>query len=263
MAYMRRFSRRTTRRPVRRIVKRRTTSRFKRRRNGPKQTSYSTRSERGNAFRLGGQKLRSSTWRNRLWNQTLSMAKYRSINSLRTTITTPATGTTSTIAVFQMLRFGGNNFYDVAGGALPPDPFAAVLPFVADSMVIRGGAITFSLSNAGADTVGIDAFIMWATSRPDFTLVPASASIGWDPTLTRQMQDIGRVVLRKNILLKSQDTVTVSMKLRVQKIENDIYDNRGGAQPYLFLIARNVIGVVPQTITVQLSYNLTFVGDSV
>lgn len=248
-----------------RPMKRRRTAR---RRTGRRTNNFTSQSGMGGGLQFRSKRLSRRRWNNMLWNNTLQKQHYRSNIAFSTSINTPATATTMTILGLEALRFAGNTFYTAAGGAIAPDT-AQSLPVFTGDIVIRGGImgiqITNTLNTALADGSVIRGTIYLVKTALDYTptAITNPVNYGWDPTLTPDFRTkIGRVLYKKNFLLKDTESASIEYRLRIEKMDVGDYTNNKNAYVW-FILAGNVDSIVAHNLFIQEYYNMSFVADAV
>lgn len=203
-----------------------------------------------------------------IWNSTLQREHYRSNLAVSTSINTPATINTMTLNIQEALRSAGNQFYVAAGGAIAPDAAQALPTFTGD-VVIRGGKIgirvanTFDTADASRSTINGTVFLVRTSLNFTSGSFPATTQVGWDPTLIQDFRTlIGRIVYRKNFLLRDAETADIEYRLKCEKM--DVGDYVNTRNTYLWVVlAGNVDVAAARSFAITTYWNLSFSADAV
>jgi len=215
-------------------------------------------------------RLRPKAYRRALWRDTLFKAHYRSLFDFVRTQTMPATTTTCKIGFAP--AHGDVPFYTSGGGLLTIDSGVTV-PQFQDDITIRGGYGSITFTNLDAnDAIRVRLFGVRSISNPAFSILPAddsdvllSAST-IDPSIIPDFSAFGRVTKSFDLLLMpGQRPITFFQKLPVQKVDQNVWENRGGNRFWWMWFASQTSNVdtVNNTLRIQISHNLSFSGDAV
>lgn len=252
-------------------VRRRLTFTNKRRRTtrrGRKSNAFTSQSGSGGAVNYKARKTSRRTYRNYLWNSTLFKDHYRSIGAVAVTLNTPAAVTTMSVLAEKALDNGVASFWLAAGGAINHDP-AQSLPTFSGDVILRGGKIGLRLANV-LDTVASAATTIQGTAmliRTTKNFVSASITtpqpVGWDTSLIPDFDTkVGKILYRKNFLLKDSDTALIEYRLRLQKL--DVGDFAANYNTYIWVIlAGNTDNSSSHGVSVTKFYNLSFAADAI
>lgn len=241
---------------------------YKRRRfNGKRSTNFTSQSAIGGGIRFRSRKLSRSAWRRMLWNNTLQKDHYRSITAASTTFNTPATSVTLTVNAIAALRMSGS-FYLAPGGAISPDGVQP-LPTFTGKVVIRGGTLGCRLVNqfdsvaAQQNTLHGYVYLVKTSKAYISANIPATIPVGWDPSYIQDFSTyIGRIVYRKQFLLRDAESALVEYRLKCHSIDIDDYVNNKNT--YVWIIAcGNLDGTSPRACYATYYYNLSFSADAV
>lgn len=215
-------------------------------------------------------KLSKKAYVNRLWRDTWSDQHWRSVASSAGT----APGNASTAIAHLTIIRPADEFWTAAGGALPASQ-TGVVPAFRNSLTLRGGIISLAITNSTADdtlggTCRVNILQIWTSKNTPLTtefFVPTDVPIRWDFSVEPDSQKYGKVIGRKEALLKPGDTMEVFYRHRIQKIDLDEYnplgDNVGGNRLLFFvLVSRTETNSAPTQIDTVTSHNLSFVADS-
>ena len=239
----------------------------RRRRGGRKVSSYSGQTSGGAGLRfkskrIGGRRIRSMLWRDTMFKQ-----HYRSSFASINTLATPANATQYNCGSTVALRMGVQ-FYLVAGGAISPDAAQPTLPVFTGAFIIRGGMIGCRVSNnldtsiANAGSILGTIFLIRTSKNYNGSLLPATPYIGWDPSLVQDFDTkIGRVLLKKNFILKDTEAAVVEYRLRTTRIDVGDYGSDFNQLVWVYLCA-NDDGTVSHNASFVSYYNISFCGDA-
>jgi len=238
------------------------------RRGGRKTNAFTSQSGGGGGLRFKARKISRRRWNNMLWNNTLQQTHYRSNVSGVTTLNTPASTNTQNVLIFSGVRLAGNPFYTTAGGAIAPDA-AQALPVFTGNVVVRGGimgcriANNFDTVDAQRSTIMGTVMLINSSKNYSFAAVPSNVYTGWDPSLIQDFSTtIGRILYRKNFLLRDADTAVVEYRHKIKKYDVGDYVNE--RNEYLWLVfVGNVDVAAARAVTITSYYNLSFAADGV
>lgn len=213
-------------------------------------------------FRLRNKRTSRRVYKRDLWKSTQYKPKYRSFNTIRQQVLTPASYYQIGLSYVSMYGLTAPGFWTAAGGAFSPDPANALPTFDENSIVIRGGACTATFVNEGTENMRVTVQVIWTKNKPDLT--PILAGIrdrAWTFNLAPNAADCGRLVTSKTVLLQPQESFEFQYKLGLQKIDESNY-NAGGLSPLLLILHNNLQTNVAQTLTISMSTSISFVGDA-
>lgn len=206
-------------------------------------------------------------YRRWLWQSTMDKSHYRSVGTAANTAATPANLTDASLTVITP----GNAFWTAAGGAQQEDTGVAVPTFIGD-IVLRGGVSRLTVSNrvdpAGlnnTDCVRVTVFTVW-TNRdlPGFAF-PATVPVGWDPSVFPDFQRHGRVIGKREVLLKPDgEVMELYFRHRIQKIDQNVYTNGGSRLNWFVLNSQvgNSDAGVPENVDIVNTINYSFSADA-
>lgn len=241
---------------------------FKRRRTSRRTTNFTSQAGAGGGIRFRSKKLSRARWRRLLWNTSLHLQHYRSLNATTGTFNTPATTITMTLSTTPALRFATQNFYVAGGGAIAPDA-AQALPTFTGKFIIRGGTIgvrlvnTYDVTDANRNTNHGMVYLIKTSANFALTNLPSSLPVGWDPSLIQDFStNIGRIVYRKNFLLRDADTALIEYRLKCQQVDPGEYILDKNTYVWV-VVAGNVDAASARVFTYTAFYNISFSADAV
>lgn len=238
-------------------------------RRGRKSNAFTSQSGSGGAIQYKARKTSRRAYRKHLWDSTLFKEHYRSIGAVATTLNTPASQSFMTVLVEKAIDNGGAaNFWTAGGGALAPDPLQA-LPTFSGDVTIRGGKMGIRIANtldsvASAATT-IQGTVLLVRTTKNFTggAITTPQPLGWDTSLIPSFDTlVGRVIYRRNFLLKDADSALVEYRIPLHKI--DVGDFNANYNTYMWVIlAGNVDNASAHGMAITKFYNLSFAADAV
>lgn len=218
-------------------------------------------------FRRNKTSLRS--YRANLWNSTKFMNHYRSVGGqAAVAVNTPifAVGGTTVTVVTHASLSSTTPFWLSTGGAQPIDNGVGVPLFSPSSIVIRGGKVRITLTNTSTDeTVRARVWAVWAKSNQTQVIVPASAPIGWDPTMIPDFSQAYKMLFgREVLLLPGARPMEVEAKLKIQKIDQDTFLNEVAGKIIWFVTLSETFDIdgTVTAVGLQTSHSLSFTGDA-
>jgi len=269
------------------MARRRRTRRSRRvARRGRRSRRYGRRAQRTTAFtsetsrpfttRYRGRKNARSTYIRDLYNSTKYKPHFRSTEETSGTITTGAGVETASVHLQRALfligaRGGGNPFWTAASGAFPVDATAPVPGFNGD-IILRGGIARVTAYNASAtDAARVDIIGMWSNAHPkDLFGTDFLAPVEWDPSLTPEFLQMGKVISRKETILEPHSSMMVTYKFKIQKLDQVMFvgvDGIGSDTPsastLFWFIKCTPMNTVPVPVIYVSSYSLSFCGDAI
>jgi len=238
---------------------------LRKRRSGMK--AYTMFKGAGYTLPYRSKKLSASAFRRKLWQDTLSSQHYRSVDSNAVAQTTGATTGAGSVGLYTPLlsAAGGNPFWTVAGGLLPPDT-AGVSPIFRGDVVLRGGKIGISISAAGTvpDATIVKVWTVKTVSNPIVARVVTPQSLGWDPSMSPDfISEFGRVISYREACINGNFPIlTVEHRLKVQKIDQASFVDDFGHQ-YVFIVhVVNAVDTTDTSLTVIPYHNVSFSADA-
>lgn len=172
------------------------------------------------------------------------------------------------VALLPALQVGGGAFWTAGGGAINPDPSNS-LPTFTGNILLRGGMIGLRYCNTLDASVGFNntlqgtIYLVRTAKAFVASAFPATAYVGWDPSYIQDFDTkVGKVVYKKNFLLKDTDTSQVEYRMKIRKIdEADYFIN---VNQYIWVIMSGNVDVnAVRNTTYTGYYNLSFTGDGV
>lgn len=245
-----------------------TRGRFKRRRTmkrrfkGRKSSSTTTKSGTGGVLGFRSRRIRPRQYRSLLFKQSITAAHYRSFGSTQATITTPITATSSSVASVNAMDNGVSAFWNASGGAQLRDAAGAATNF--NNVVVRGGKIGIRFWNDGSVPAEIKLWLIKTSPRPDFTIIPSTVALGWDPsTIPDFARDFGRIIFQRNFMLEGGAASLTERRLIPMAIDQQSW--AVDAQRLFWLVQVTDADNTSAADTVRLVtyFNLSFVGDAI
>ena len=212
--------------------------------------------------RIGGRRYRSM-----LWNSTLMRSHFRSVFDVATTLDTPIGETTANYT--RVTAFPSVAPWLIGGGLQIID-FGSPAPTFSSDIIVRGGMIRCVMTNeSNTDAMRVKAYLVWANNDPNLTTIPGSGTVStmWDPSLIPDFKEFGKIITsREALLLPGSNPLEIYHRLRIQKIDQDVFVDRGGSQFYWYiqvcrLASFNLI-TLPRCKIVT-SHNISIAGDAV
>lgn len=222
----------------------------------------------GIAFKKG--RMSRRRWKGMLFNSSSAATHYRSNGVATSVLSTPGV-TPNTMGVFLQTsrRFAGAAFFVAAGGAINPD--GGVIPtFQTNSdITVRGGMYGIRICNTpdaldvDKDPLNVTVYLIYTPKGFSVTNVPATVNVGWDPTLIPDFQTtIGKVIMKKNYLVRDGDVFTVERRMSVQKVDQTEYAATISEYAWLVLVG-STSSIAVRTLSLTAYYNMSFVADAV
>ena len=209
-----------------------------------------------------------------LWRDSAMKAHYRSILALSDSFSTPTGSISCGVFYYPTIEFGAR-FWTPAGGALAIDT-AVPVPNFQDDIILRGGMITMTLANDpdadDAADLHTTIYLIISDETPSVgALIPPDGSTGtfatfsrdWDPSCVPDSTRVfaKKILMKRQALLKSGETLVVSHRLRIQKIDQENYLNDNNKLYWVVKTACNTGST--NTYRVTASYNMSFSGDAI
>jgi len=93
--------------------------------------------------------------------------------------------------------------------------------------------------------------------------VPTSVSVGWDPTYIQDFATkIGKIVYKKNFLLRDADIVNMEYRLKIRSIDQTDYF--ADQNQYVWMVLGGNVDInVARTMSATFYYNISFTGQTV
>lgn len=240
--------------------KRRGGRRFARRRQ--KSSAFTSKAGSGHTFAFKSRRVTRSKWKKMLWDSTLQSTHYRSNLAINTSSTTPVFATQYQTTILPAYRLGGNQFYTVTGGFIPPD--TGVLTSFVGNIVVRGGTVGCSISNinAGTATQRFKVFLIKTSRKWTGISFPANPLIGFDPSQIIDFKlNIGSILLSKDFILDNGSTMDLKYRLPIHKIDRGEYD--GDQNSYVWAIFGNDVEAGGSVWFTTTYFNLSFSADAI
>lgn len=250
------------------FTKKRTFKRRRATRRGRKSNAFTSQSGSGGAVNYKARRTSRRAYRKHLWDSTLFKEHYRSVGAVGTVLNTPPSINGMAVLAEKAIDNSVTSFWLTAGGAIAPDA-AQTLPSFTGDFVIRGGKIGLRIANT-LDSVATAATTIQGTVlliRTTKNFTPAAITtpqpVGWDTSLIPDFDTtVGKILYRKNFLLKDSDTALIEYRIRLEKL--DVGDFQAIRNTYLWVIlAGNVDNSSAHGLTVTKYFNLSFSGDAV
>lgn len=241
-------------------------SRFaKKRKFAKRRRTSSTTTKSGFARTVGAftaKKTSRSKYKNMLWTSTAMSTHFRSVYGVSFVLNTNAAANVANVGVIPALHPDANLFWTGAGGAIASSPGVAVPTSFADNIVIRGGTIGLTLANDVADSTSqkIKVFLIKTGAEYATGALPTAVQVGWDPTCTPDFNnDIGHIIMSKEILLENVNSAEVAFRIPIHKIEQNVFF--ANQKTYVWFITTNSPSGTASTLTATAWFNLSFAGD--
>lgn len=239
--------------------------------------TLSTRSERPITVSAGGGRLLSKRqWKNKLWNDTISNQKFKTLITGTTTFATPASTSQQTVSVFDIFD-AANPFWTVSGGLQVVNLGTAAPTLTPSKIVIRGGVMYVTISLDPAATQDVRIRIQWVypkqqrarfnstttTNVPinDWTTNAAASSVA----IGSRMQIIGdyeqywwNPISDKEILMKPGDSFEARQRIKCKRVDSESVINGFAQFPRIFVYSSNVFTATAQTLRVISGYDMSF-----
>lgn len=243
--------------------------RFVRRRRSKRSTNWTSQRGSGSGVGFSAKRTTRRQFKHLLWNASTALTHYRSNNSFLTNVATPASAASMTSVVVASRRFGGNNFWVTAGGAINPDGGAIPTFQTSTDITCRGGMYGIRMTNSpdaldvDKDPLSVIVYLVRTTKNWNSTNLPATVSVGFDPTLVQDFQtNIGTVVFRKNYLIAEGESFNIERRMGLSKIDQTEYVGSQSEMVWM-VFAGNTSSTVSKALVLTTYYNLSFVGDAV
>lgn len=255
---------------MRAVKRRRTVRRARRTRRFSGTTSRANAPTSIGRFRT--RRISRKTFRRRLWNSTIDKSHYRSVRAVTTSVGSPNNLVDATLAIIVPGTDGANPFWTVGGGALPEDTGVAVPTFNGD-ITLRGGISRISIANrvsptdaVPTDCCRVTVFTVWNNVDIPGFVFPTTVPISWDPSVFPDFQRNGRVISKKEAILEpGGQAMELFWRHRVQRIDQNVFNNNGGRLAYFVLVSQltntEAIGT-PENVDIVTSWNLSFSADA-
>lgn len=230
--------------------------------------SYTTQSGSGGSVNFMNRRQSTRRYRNIIWNDSILKTHYRSISAQAVDQATPNNVIQSRFNRIKALENGVGLFWTVAGGAMPADGGVAV-PGFGTSITLRGGVSRLTLTtNSTDDTVRVRVWAVWTSLNPSGIPAAADVPLDWDPSIIPSFRrNVGKVLFSKEaMLLPNGGGVTCTYKFRVQRIDQEVFNNNGNTLFWFYTICQtknNDIGPLAEIVTAVSSFNVSFVGDEI
>jgi len=263
-----RFRKRVRSTPFRRTVRRRLN--FGRRRRFRRVRRFSGLTNRNSGpisiGRFRARRQSRAQWRRWLWMSTQQKSHYRSVSAGSLILNTPGGQSDATLSIITP----GDVFWTTAGGALPEDE-GVTLPTFSGDIILRGGVSRVSITNRhfgvdAADNIRVTVFTVWtAKTVPGFTF-PTTVPISWDPSVFRDFQRHGRVIGKREAILKNDgESVELFYRHRIQRIDQGVFTRGGSRLQYFVLVSQlgNTDLGIAEVCDVSVSINYSFAADAV
>lgn len=247
--------------------KRRTFKKRRTVRRGRKTNAFTSQSGTGGGLRFKGKRTSRSAYKKHLWDSTLYKDHYRSLRAVSSSINTNTNTNDLVILAEAAYLVGITPFYLAGGGAVTND-VAVLLPSFNGDIIVRGGMVGLRLANT-LDTVAANTgsiqgtvFLIKTTKNWQGGVIPASGMTGWDPTMIPDFDTkVGKILYRKNFLLRDADTAVVEYRLPIHKVDQG--DVVALYNTYVWLVmAGNVDSALTKNVTVTKYWNMSFAGDA-
>lgn len=203
-----------------------------------------------------------------LWNATLMKDHYRSNAATSQSVSTPATISSMSVVAEAAWKPAGNAFWTLTGGATTGDTIVPLTGYNGD-IIVRGGKIGIRLVNA-FDTVDanrstIHGQIMLIRTTKNFIsgVLPLTCPVGWDVTFVNDFSTVvGKILYKKQFLLRDADTAVVEYRVRTQKIDRGDYDSNYNNYIWVIIVG-NVDIAAARAVHYTTYHNISYSADAV
>ena len=186
-------------------------------RKGNKSTNYTSKSGTGRSLGYRAKKLSGKSWRNKLWNDTLTDIHYRSETAYQGVVSSNASPLVENIA-----RLGAvdNSFWTPLGGCKQVDE-SDPIPGFAGKMVIRGGKLGLRMFNRGsAVPLNVKIWLTRDSRTPNYSALLGTQNLGFDLSEIYEFKKrFGSILFKKEFLLEPLMQSQVEYRLGVQKVD--------------------------------------------
>lgn len=216
-------------------------------------------------------------YKNKIWNDGMLKAHYRSCLSTGSVIATPNNITGVTVGIFPALpNTAGAAFYTSTGGLRAIDVGVAAST-AGREVAIRGGLIRITIANptpdnvaGGSESIRAKVWLVFANSNPDFGVIPiADSSQLWDPSVQADFNKFGKIVLSREMdLPPNNSAMDIQHRLKVQLVDRGIFETPVQGKQLFWIVAVGQLtateGIATaESLTVVTSHNLTLTMDQV
>jgi len=241
-------------------------SRFPRR---SRNQTWTIQTAKGLGQQYRTRRMKPRTWRAILWRDTMAKQHFRSIGNGGVNITTDTTAGQGLVQALYPTFVGNPGpttaFWTTTGGLVTPDTGASAITFGAGDMVIRGGRVglTITVPDAVTDEICINIWVVKLTKRPDSGLLPTTwiygSNLDYAPEFNQQY---GKILYSKRAIVNnSYPAFTLEHRLKVQKIDQEIWGTDLGDQIIFLVSAANMQDTTQNTLIAQVYHDMSFVAD--
>lgn len=241
--------------------------RFARKRTGSSRfKSFTTRNSTGTRL-IGyrGKRMGRRAFNNTLWKSTQMKQHYRSIQSIAGAYNSQASLTSGTLTFIDPFT-NGNFFWTAAGGA-QPEAAGGTVPLFDAKIILRGGKWTVSLTNSdssNAQPVKLTLFHIMTTSRPDTSIIPATAPPGWDPSLIPDFTyKYGKLMYQESVILRFLESYTIEKRIPLKSIDQSDFSTLLGNTPVILLLLESMQTANSVPCTLKHTLNCSFSADAI
>lgn len=211
-------------------------------------------------------------WRRHLLSDTHAATHYRSLWSVRTTVSAPADPVNLTYIVVNGIPPPTTQPFWTTPAAKPVDTGNPV-PGFGRNVVIRGGRISLSICFAApvaaTESCKVRIWLVWRKHCTDNAILPATGteSWTWDPSVQADFTRYGRIVRSWQAIVEpttGSNSVQVFHRLQPQKIDTEVFEQQGAQ--FVWVVAVHKISfaaAVVQAFTVNAAHSLSFSGDEI
>lgn len=233
---------------------------------GRRTTDYTSLNTRGHAVGFRGRKTSRAAYKRHIWNSTIFKAHYRSMRTIASGFTTPATTTESRVVFFNMYDHtgtGGSPFWE-APNAREIDLGEGVPTF--EDVILRGGKFELVIQNQSTNDIKLKIYRITTGNNPDFTLLPGpltDVDQQWDPSMEPDFySNIGKPFMAREVTIEGGNSYTFVTRFKSQKIDEVAYTAQARS-PYIAVMFGNVGTSVNNALEIKRGYNLSFSADIV
>lgn len=246
--------------PLKRSNKRRRT--FRRRKG--KNVSFTSKAGVASNYRFRSKRLSSRSYRSRLWNDSIMKTHYRSNQSIGFTLSAPLSTASVSVGIQSAIASTAAPFWTSTGGAIQSDIGVAVPTFTGD-ITLRGGMIGLRISNNVLDSTPVEAdvYLLYSANNPTLAGI-AAQPLGFEPSQLVDFKSLyGKVIMRKKVLIENANSIEITHRLRVQKIDQNDWATNSKRFYWMIAYSAGETLAVASVGTAVAFWNLSFSADAV
>lgn len=224
----------------------------------------------------GGKLLTKKRWRQMLWRDTIMMTKFKSVQMSSSSQTTPA-GPNQILFNISEVFSNTSPFWTGAGGCLPQVAGGSAPSLTPNKLVIRGGMMTFDVVNTDATSdIKVKMFLVYpkqqttrlnSATRTNMPIVDWFVAMAALAPLTSatDVQDLPDYeayyhppTKSREVFLRPGEIASMSQKIRIKRIDADLFKEGGVAFPSLITFTCAPGGTATATFRIATGYNISF-----